>query len=230
LSLKPDVVFTADKPTLTKLEETGVPTVFIEFKGVDEVKILLRLIGQVFGDTGRADKIIRYFDKKINEINAKVASIPTEKKPKAFYGNMQILTAVYLSSERCIDKAGGFPVSANYRKEMNYQFSMEQLVVWNPDIIIVIDPKNIPYMYANTQFSSINAVKNKQVYIAPACMGNFGGRSPEMPLAVEWMASKFYPDLFPEEMVRNDIIDFYNEFYGKKLSDTQVDEILAGLP
>jgi iron complex transport system substrate-binding protein len=230
LSLKPDVVITYDKPTLTKLEESKeVPVIWVEFKGADEIKTILKLIGEVFGDTERANKTIQYFDNKINEINAKVSSIPLDKRPKVLYGEMSTLTAIYFTSEWCIDKAGGIPVSANNRVEMNYQFNMEQLLTWNPDIILVRKPDDITYVNSHSEFSSINAVKNKQVYLTPACMGNYGGSSPEMPMAVEWMASKFYPDLFSESQVRADIVSFYKEFYEYELSDSQVDEILRGL-
>jgi iron complex transport system substrate-binding protein len=234
LSLKPDVIFTSDKPTLTKLEESNViPTIYVEFDDADEIKAALNLIGQVFNDIDRANITVQYFDNKTNEINAKISSIPLDKRPRVLYANMQTLTSFFNTSEWCIEKAGGIPVTANQANFVgnNYQFpfNMEQLIVWNPDIIIALNPSDISYINSHSEFSNIDAVKNNRVYVAPSCMGWFGGRSPEIPISVVWMASKFYPDMFSEAYMRTEITSFYKEFYGYELSDTQLDEILGGL-
>jgi len=229
LSLKPDIVFTDDEQTLAKLVDSKLTVVCLHYSGADEIRTIITLIGQVFGETDRANKTVQFFDNKINEINAKVASIPTDQRPKVLYGDISTLQAAYITADWCIDKAGGISVAAyEGRVAVFYNFSMEQLVAWNPDIIIVRDSSDISYIYSHSEFSVINAVKNKKVYTTPSCMGQWGGSSPEMPMAVEWLASKFYPATFPEDDMEKDVISFYKEFYGYELTDSQLQEILAG--
>lgn len=234
LGLKPDVIFTGDTKFADELETSGIPVVCLAFSGTGEesaerIKKNIQLIGEVFNDTDRASRIIRYFDEKIDSVNTAASSIPSDKRPRVLYANMKTLTAPYLSSEWCIKKAGGIPVSDNGRVSTSYQFNEEELLKWNPDIIIVLSPDDISRVYDTEEYNGINAVKNKQVYITPSCMGYFGGSSPEMPIAVKWMASKFYPDRFSEDETNTDITDFYKDFYDYTLSESQLKEILGGL-
>lgn len=70
--------------------------------------------------------------------------------------------------------------------------------------------------------------RTKKVFVYPYCIGSYGGSNPEMTVTVAWMASVFYPGIFPKEEMRNEIRGFYKEFMGYEFSDSQLDEILAG--
>jgi iron complex transport system substrate-binding protein len=45
-------------------------------------------------------------------------------------------------------------------------------------------------------------------------------------IGIKWLAKMFYPDLFPYDM-RAEAQHFYETFYQVKLTDAQLDEILA---
>ena len=104
-------------------------------------------------------------------------------------------------------------------------------MVWNPDIIYIgnFGPCN-PQEILNNEiegqdWSSISAVKNNRVYKVP--LGGFRWTPPnqESPLMWKWLAEIQHPDLFDYDL-RQDMKDFYSEFYGYDLSEEQVDEIL----
>ncbi len=106
--------------------------------------------------------------------------------------------------------------------------TMEQLLASNPDIIIVRDASDIPYLENNSQFSGINAVQNKQIYVEPAGTFNWVD-SVESPLMAEWAASVFYPNKISQSQVINDTIGFYKEFLGYNLSTQQAQKMLLGM-
>lgn len=224
--INPDVVFTMDMSTVKQLENTNIPVVYLSWTNPEDVKSLMKLMGQIFNDPARADKYVQYFDTKVNQINN--FTIPTNKRPKVLFCSPKTMTVPHKICEWWIQEAGGIPVSANNRTTESYQFDMEQLLKWNPDIIIVTNPNEVTFMYNDTRFAGINAVKNKQIYTTPVGAHVWGHRTIETPLMVEWAATKFYPDNFTNAEMINDTTGFYQQFFGITLTQSQVKEILNG--
>ncbi len=226
--IDPDVVFTMDMSTVKQLENTNIPVVYLSWTNPEDVKNLMKLMGQIFNDSARADRYVQYFDAKVNQINDSVSSIPMSKRPKVLFCSPKTMTVPHKICEWWIQEAGGIPVSANNRTTENYQFDMEQLLKWNPDIIIVTNPDEVTYMYNDTRFANINAVKNKKVYTTPVGAHVWGHRTIETPLMVEWAATKFYPHKFTNVKIANDATSFYQQFFGITLTPDQIKEILNG--
>jgi iron complex transport system substrate-binding protein len=185
------------------------------------------LLSQVFGIPIK--QLNFFFIGIIKLINLiRVASIPQDQRPKVLYADMSTLQALYFTSEWCIDKAGGIAIAASDRIENSYYFNKEQLLVWDPDIILCRNLTDITLMNTTAEFSNLKAVKIQPLYVIPYCIGSYGGSNPEMILTVEWMATKFHPDIFTVDELRNDIGSFYKELVGYEMSESEVDEILAG--
>lgn len=229
LQANPDVVFTMDKPTVTMLENHSIPVVYLQWTNPTDVKNLMTLMGQIFNDPARAANYTQYFDSKVSQVNATVSSVPADQRPKVLFFSPKTLTVPHKICEWCIAEAGGVPVSANNRSTESYQFDMEQLLKWNPDIIITTTPDEVGYIYNDTRFSSLSAVKNKRVYTTPVGAHVWGHRTIETPLMVEWAASKFYPDRITDAQMINDTIGFYQQFFGTTLTQGQAKEILSGM-
>jgi ABC-type Fe3+-hydroxamate transport system substrate-binding protein len=57
-----------------------------------------------------------------------------------------------MPTNSCIDKAGGIPVAATGAKT-TWQYNLEQLIAWNPDIIFVRYSGDIAYVQSHIEFS-----------------------------------------------------------------------------
>lgn len=229
LQANPDVVFTMDKPTVATLENHSIPVVYLQWTDPTDVKNLMTLLGQIFNDSERAANYTKYFDSKVSQVNASVSSVPADQRPKVLFFSPKTLTVPHKISEWWIAEAGGIPVSANNRSTESYQFDMEQLLKWNPDIIITTTPDEVGYIYNDTRFSSLSAVKNKRIYTTPVGAHIWGHRTIETPLMVEWAATKFFPDKFTDTQLINDTISFYQQFFGTTITQEQAKEIISGL-
>jgi iron complex transport system substrate-binding protein len=105
---------------------------------------------------------------------------------------------------------------------------MEQVLKWNPDII-VIDTGSPEDVYNDPKWASIKAVQKRQVYRQPN--GVFVWNRPTAESAVLhplWMAKTAYPDRFSDISMTDEVRKFYREIFSYELTDEQANKILSG--
>ena len=232
LSMKPDVVITSEQSTVTALQNSGIPVVCI-LTDVSQLDQSVVILGQLFHNSSRANEYVQYYNSKLAQLNATIGSIPMSQRPKVL--NMWATSLATWNQSFWIDPAGGIDAfntsgipGGSGGVTSRITMTMEQLLASNPDIIIVRDASDIPYLENNSQFSGINAVQNKQIYVEPAGTFNWVD-SVESPLMAEWAASVFYPNKISQSQVINDTIGFYKEFLGYNLSTQQAQKMLLGM-
>ena len=132
-----------------------------------------------------------------------------------------------------IDIAGGDNVadpSSQGNTSTGVQVSIEQVIKWNPDVIITTEPDFYAKVYSDPNWGQINAVKNKEVYLSPQSPFKWFGRpvGANMIIGVPWTAKVIYPDEFKDLDMLSTTKEFYSNFYHFDLSDAQAKEILLG--
>jgi len=102
----------------------------------------------------------------------------------------------------------------------------EQLLVWNPDIIVIpayasdLNPQDF---FGNPLLANLKAVKERRVYKQPVF-----ARTPDAPeifLTSEWLAAVAHGADFAPDF-RKQIRDAYKLIYGAELTDDQLKAIL----
>ncbi|MDQ7094557.1 ABC transporter substrate-binding protein [Desulfosporosinus sp. PR] len=234
MALTPDVVITSEQSTAQALQSSKIPVIYLKSStSKDDIEKAMTILGKVFGNPDRAKEYNQYYEDKLAALNKTVATIPADQRPKVL--NMWASNMAGFNSAWWIDPAGG--VDAFDGQGMNggyggvtvrYQISYEQILQWNPDIIIVRDAKDIPSLESNPQLANVKAIKNKKIYVTPAGTFTWNG-AVETPLLSEWAATKFYPDLFKQADLVNDVKGFYKEFLNYQLTDKEAEEMLNGL-
>ncbi|KLU59086.1 corrinoid ABC transporter substrate-binding protein [Peptococcaceae bacterium CEB3] len=228
LKINPDVVLTMDQRSAETIRKSGIPAVYLSWTKPEDVKTVMKIVGEVFNKEAVAQDYVKYFDNVLKQVQSVVGRIPQEKRPKVLYCDVKTLTEPQLIAEWWIPAAGGISVTDNGRKTESISFSMEQVLKWNPDILIVTDPAEISEVYHDPRFSRIKAVIDKKVFAAPMGSSIWANRTIEQPLTVLWAAKTFYPELFKNLNLDKDVKEFYAHFFKYTLSDNQVKEILSG--
>ena len=105
---------------------------------------------------------------------------------------------------------------------------MEQVISWNPDIIITTDPDFYAKVYTDSNWASINAVKNHSVYLSPQSPFKWFDRpvGANMIIGVPWTAKVIYPEQYGDIDMVNVTQYFYSNFYHYDLSDDEAKQIL----
>jgi len=223
-------------------KQTSFPVVYF-FDSSDgtaeQTKDEVNFIGYIYGTEERARLYGTYMDNILAFVKSRVADIPPSEQKVLFNGYDPAHLITYggdtYMQER-IETAG----LKNAAQEINTsgvrpgihagldQVSMEQVLKWNPDIL-VIDSGSPEEVYTDPRWSSIKAVQNHQVYRLPN--GVFVWNRPSAESAVLhplWMAKIAYPDRFTDVSMEQEVKKFYHEIFMYDLTDEQVKKLLSG--
>jgi iron complex transport system substrate-binding protein len=244
VKLHPDVVMmmvsAADAPTIERLQQiqkqSHIPTFLVDMRLRDQPRAY-ELLGDLLGTQARAADLANYCRAALNDVENRVKSIPIARRPHVYYAGgvdgLQTIPRGVPHSES-IEIAGGINVDQLPHAKTQGRISIEQLLNWNPDIIIVARDHNSlanefyrKTLWNDPLWKSLQAVRNHSVYEIPSYP--FGWVSPPASvnriLGIKWLASLFYPDRFNYDM-RKEAKEFYAKFYRKQLSEAELDELL----
>ncbi|OPZ85004.1 MAG: High-affinity heme uptake system protein IsdE precursor [Firmicutes bacterium ADurb.Bin419] len=246
LKVKPDVIINMGNVDHTTVdgaqkiqEQLGIPVAVIRF----DLKTMgksYEMLGELIGDKARAKELGDYCTKVVNEIGEVTAKIPEEKRVRVYYaeGEKGLETDPKGSPHsEVLDLVGGINV-ADVAVQKGYGrslVSIEQLLKWNPDRIIVCIDNGTPseknpyhYIMNDSTMKNLDAVKNKKIYAIPYHPFSWFDRpaSVNRIIGVKWLANLLYPDMFNYD-IRKETKEFYQKFYYRKLTDEEVDEIIA---
>ncbi|MHB0884929.1 MAG: ABC transporter substrate-binding protein [Bacillota bacterium] len=199
-ALKPDLVLavgTAQSQIVQKLEGYKVKVMVLNAKKVRDVLADITLVGKITGTTAKAAEITGAMDKKLNDIQAKVAAVPAEQRPTVFWALDNTLYTVGPGSfvDDLITLAGGRNIAADAKQDYP-QFSQEELLARDPDVIVIplLDESMKPQFKAIKGWDKLKAVKTNRVYfIDPDIVSRPG---PRITAGVEEVAKMLHPDLF----------------------------------
>ena len=127
--------------------------------------------------------------------------------------------------------AGGKNAASDYvigSKDIVKIVNGEQIVMWNPDVIITNSNPSREVILKNSAFQTLNAIKNKRVYVVPTGVYLWSVRSAEGALQPLWLGKMLYPERFGDLSLEKEVKYFYKEFYHYDVSDDEVKMILEG--
>jgi iron complex transport system substrate-binding protein len=224
----PDVVFTMDPATVSTLDKSGLTVVYLSWVDNEDVKKLMTLMGEIYDQQDLAGDYLDFFDSTMARVHDRVAGIADNERPRVLYYTHTSMKVPHKIGDWWIAKAGGISVTGAPRNTDSLAIEPEQILKWNPDILIVANDGEISAVYNDTRLSTVNAIKNKRVYITPMGAHIWSHRGIETPLTVLWAAKIFYPETFADLDLEEETAAFYRKFFGHDLTPEQVKEILSG--
>jgi iron complex transport system substrate-binding protein len=197
-----------------------------------------RKLGELLGEPERAEQLAAECRKVVTEIEEKVKTIPAEKRRRLYYAEgptgMETEPGNSMHSEALIF-AGAANVAAvpNQQGYGHTPVSMEQVLSWNPDIIVTgYDHTSTPgefyrMVWKHRGWQKVTAVRNREVYEVPQYPFCWVDRPPSVNriIGLKWLANLFYPELFSYDM-RTETRSFYALFYHVQLTEAQLDDLL----
>src|SRR5262245_37518920 len=111
-----------------------------------------------------------------------------------------------------------------------YNVSLEQVVAWNPDTIVTVDPGVAEHIRSDRSWSQIDAVRRGRVFLSPKLPYGWIDAPPSLnPLiGLQWMARLLFPGRFSDD-IRDVGREFYRQFYQVDLSGPELDKLLEGV-
>ena len=217
LALEPDLVILPIrlKEAVESLEKLGINVIAVNPEDMELLKESLKMIGQATGTIDRAESLIAYYEEKTEEIEKLVAS--KDKKRIYFGGNSDFLSTATnkMYQNYMIETAGGENVAGDIDDTYWANVSYEQLIAYNPDIIIIAPGANysLEDILNDSNLAAINAIKNKAVYAMPDDFESWDSPVPSSILGTMWLTSILNGEDYPYDKFVDDAESFYKEFY-----------------
>lgn len=213
-------------------QQTGIPYVLIG-GGLADTPATLRKLGAVLGTPARAEALARYAAETLALIRHGIAGVPPAQRPSVYLarGPRGLETGVAGSiNAEALALLGARNVATSTLGTRNLaDVSLEQLLAWQPEIIIAVDPAFYRSVWHDPLWQKLAAVQEKRVYLAPAWPFGWVDEPPAANrlLGLRWLAKLLYPSRFPGD-IRAEARRFYALFYQQEPSDAQLDALLAG--
>ncbi|UFH58031.1 ABC transporter substrate-binding protein [Sulfurovum mangrovi] len=213
------------------LGHTEIPLFYLKSDTLEELVETFPYLGKITGNEERAARLYRYGRDTLEEAGKVVVS--AARKPRVYYAEgidgLQTECDGSWHSE-LITLAGGENVhhcaiqSAFGRQRIGF----EQLLQYNPEIILVFNKDFYQKIYQDKKWQFIDAVKEKKVYLIPKGPFSWFDRPPSFMklLGLKWLLTVFHPEAYPVD-IREEAKDFYRLFLGIALTDVQLDAIMG---
>ncbi len=237
LQLKPDLIFDYGtvNPTYASLADRTQTQTNIPFALIDgsfaEIENSYVLLGNMLGEQARAAKLAAYVHDTLTEISKRVAAVPVERRPRVYYarGPRGLETGLGGSiNVESIEYMGATNVAAAMGRGGLANVSMEQILAWNPDVVVTLDESFQRFALSDPLWKGVGAVQGKRVHVAPSLPFGWINSPPSVNriIGLRWLARVLYPDLFPEDL-RPIAREFYALFYHQTPSEAQLDQLLG---
>jgi iron complex transport system substrate-binding protein len=236
LNLKPDLILDVGYVTDTYVsladrvqEQTGISYALLD-GSFGATAGAYRLLGDLIGRSADAEVLARYTESTIGTIGGRIAAVPKERRPRIYFargprgletglgGSITVETIEFLAQNVAGATRGGLaPVS------------IEQVLVWNPEVIVTIERDFAAQVYDDPAWSTVAAVQARRVHLAPRLPFGWVDFPPSVNrlIGLWWLAKILYPDMFPEDP-RALTREFYDKFYHVPVTDQQIERVLAG--
>ncbi|MEA1959886.1 MAG: ABC transporter substrate-binding protein [Bacillota bacterium] len=217
-------------------DQTGIPVLMVDGSLSGTAKAY-RFVGDLLDESDRAEELAIYCEKTFNEIDRCLKEIPEGDRVKVYYAEgiegLETDVKGTVNSE-AIDLAGAINVAdpGTGDAARRIQVSMEQLMVWDPEVIIVsVDADTTHEVYNKMlngeTWKNIQAVQDGQVYEIPCEPYDWINRPPSIVrlIGVQWLTNILYPDASSIDFTQ-EVAEFFNVFFDYELSEEAVNQIL----
>ena len=232
IAAKPDVVFGSNEKYRDMFTAVGIPFINCSFKTYDEMIRSVQLTAEVFGGEAVdiANRYTAYLKERLDWVAKRVEDIPEENRTTVAHGN-SIYELNFDGANTIIDEwikyAGGINAAAEGMTGNLQTISMEQVLQWDPDVLITGKPKNqVDQVMSDPAWANLKAVKNGRVYSNPKGVFAWDRYGVESALQPQWCAKLLYPGLFEDFDIAQELKNFYHTFFYYELSDQQAQMIL----
>ena len=171
----------------------------------------------------------------------KLAEIPEDARARVYYGNGEdsLETAPRGSAHaQILDTVNAVNVAdLELGDGARVQISAEQLLAWDPDVIVVNgEPKAdqsgasaAQAILDNPNFAILKAVREGKVYGTPSAPFGWIDRppGPNRLIGMRWFAALVYPE-YTEGDVEEEVKEFFRLFYHVELTEEGLDRLLGG--
>lgn len=212
-------------------EQLNIPVIFVEAT-LPTMADAYELLGDITGEKEQAGKLADYCRAEIGKADRNAAAIADADRKSVYFGLgddglhtnakgsihadvIDRIGAVNAADVEAVSSGGGSEVS------------FEQVLLWNPDLIIVDSQKLYDTLTADPMWQELDAVKNGKIFKIPTAPYSYMSSPPSVNrmIGIEWLGSLVYPEIYTSD-IREEVKNFYQLFYHIDVTDEKLEAIL----
>ena len=231
---------------LEKFDMAGIPAVVVNWSPVEptnleetiaDQKNQILFTSELLGGEApeRYSKWCEYMDETVDFIQSRTSQIPESEFPVVYWGNSWgtniLATWVTTSNEHIVNLCGGKLVGPEKGGKFP-EITLEQLIAWNPDVIIVDnhghDPVTIiEQLRTDAEWASLPAVKNDRLHRIPSGVF-FLDKGTSRVVYYLWLAKQLHPDVFEDVDLIAEMQYYFQTFYDYDMTVEEAEQALQG--
>ena len=220
---------------MEKLDGLGIPYAVVEYETMEDQMESIAVMGEALGRQEQAEAYLQYYQDTMDMVRQRLEDLSDSERKTVYHSVNEVVRADIPGtlSYEVLEAAGCRNVVTDTEElqldgDKGY-VTVEQIYVWDPDIILANEPAAVEYFRTDDKFSGLRAVREGQVLQLPVGISRWAHPgSLESPLATLYIAATLYPDRFSDVDLRAEIQEFYETFFRISLSESDIDTILSG--
>lgn len=227
-ALKPDLVILPVKlkDSAASLEQLGIKVLAVNPEDDALLTATIEMVGKATGTQQRAAELSDFISLKKQQLADAVSSA---KKPNVYLGGNSALLSTAgakMYQNALIEAAGGANVAAELEDSYWAEISYEQLIAWNPDVIVIAPGAEytVEDVLGDAQLAEVTAVKNGEVYHMPDAFEAWDSPVPSSVLGSLWLASVLHEEAYTPETFAKDTAEFYKTFYDVEIDTSLLEQ------
>ena len=212
---------------------TNIPVVITKpyvclAKNLDNFYETVRIIGDLLGNSSRAEELNSSVQAIINDLHERTKDIPEDDKPTVYVGGKSWAGSHGLTSTSSYYSAFEFVHAKNAAAEIgeeNAFIDPEALVEWDPDIIFLEASSGFDLSLEELQkpkFQSLQAIKNNEVYKLFLKVNN-NTNIENVLINAYYVGSVLYPERFSDIDIAQKADEIYELFLGRPIYEEAVE-------
>ena len=214
-------------------EQLNIPVIFVEAT-LPTMADAYEMLGDITGEKEQAGKLADYCRAELGQADQNAAAIADADRKSVYFGLGEdglhtnakgSIHADVIDRIGAVNAADVEAVSSGGGSEVSF----EQVLLWNPDLIIVDSQKLYDTLTADPMWQELDAVKNGKIFKIPTAPYSFMSSPPSVNrmIGIEWLSSLVYPEIYTSD-IREEVKNFYQLFYHIDVTDEKLEVILKG--
>lgn len=214
-------------------EQLNIPVIFVEAT-LPTMADAYEMLGDITGEKEQAGKLADYCRAEIGKADQNAAAIADADRKSVYFGLGEdglhtnakgSIHADVIDRIGAVNAADVEAVSSGGGSEVSF----EQVLLWNPNLIIVDSQKLYDTLTADPMWQELDAVKNGKIFKIPTAPYSFMSSPPSVNrmIGIEWLGSLVYPEIYTSD-IREEVKNFYQLFYHIDVTDEKLEVILKG--
>lgn len=216
----------------TLQEQLGIPVIVIETK-MEDYGAAYEMLGELLGMQDRGQELSDYCKAAYDETVAVMETIPENERVSVAYllgdkGTNTIAKDSYQGQVVDLVANNVADLGEVSGSGAGVEISMEQLAIWNPDLILFQEGSIYDTVADDAAFAELSAISSGNYYEVPGTPWCWLNNPPTVNqvLGMQWLPRLLYPDAYDDDMYET-VAEYFKMFYNYDLSEEEFSHLAA---